>query len=140
MGWRILVNFIRQPMTKLKTHSDFHDLFLKYSFGLTTYHVFVIATDSWEEEDRVLGCRNISHLCGKFRLFSRGGSERRMKDYASGAGTAYPSGAPGFNPVFSGVRVTRPLVLCVCFVGLCLSICPFSFGHCAVCPSSIYGF
>ena len=100
MGWRILVNFIRQPMTKLKTHSDFHDLFLKYSFGLTTYHVFVIATDSWEEEDRVLGCRNISHLCGKFRLFSRGGSERRMKDYASGAGTAYPSGAPGFNPGF----------------------------------------
>ena len=25
---------------------------------------------------------------------------------ASGAGTAYPSGAPGFTPVFSGVRVT----------------------------------
>jgi hypothetical protein len=46
----------------------------------------------------------------------------------------------GSTPVFSGVRVTRPLVLCVCFVGLCLSICPFSFGHCAVCPSSIYGF
>jgi hypothetical protein len=33
----------------------------------------------------------------------------------SGAGTAYnyPSGAP---TVFSGVRVTRSLVLCVCFV------------------------
>jgi len=29
MGWRILVNFIRQPMLKIKTHSDFHDLFLK---------------------------------------------------------------------------------------------------------------
>jgi hypothetical protein len=28
MGWRILVNFIRQPMLKLKTHSDFYDLFL----------------------------------------------------------------------------------------------------------------
>jgi hypothetical protein len=26
---RILVNFIRQPMLKLKAHSGFHDLFLK---------------------------------------------------------------------------------------------------------------
>jgi hypothetical protein len=42
--------------------------------------------------------------------------------------------------VFSGVRVTRSLVLCVCFVDRCLSFCPFSFSHCAVCPSSIYGF
>jgi hypothetical protein len=42
--------------------------------------------------------------------------------------------------VFSGVRVTRSLVLCVCFVDRCLSFCTFSFGHCVVCPSSIYGF
>ena len=41
--------------------------------------------------------------------------------------------------VFSGVRVTRSLVLYVCFVGRCLSFCTFSFGHCGVC-SSIYGF
>ena len=33
-------------------------------------------------------------------------------------------------PVFSGVRVTRSLVLCICFVDRCLSFC----------PSSIYGF
>jgi hypothetical protein len=39
-----------------------------------------------------------------------------------------------------GVRVTRSLVLCVCYVDRCLSFCPFSFGHCVVCPSSIYGF
>ena len=39
-------------------------------------------------------------------------------------------------PVFSGVRVTRSLVLCVRFVYRCLS---FSFGHCVVC-SSIDGF
>ena len=32
---------------------------------------------------------------------------------------------------FSGVCVTRSLVLCVCFVDRCLS-CPFSFGHCVV--------
>jgi hypothetical protein len=29
-------------------------------------------------------------------------------------------------PVFSGVRVTRSLVLYVCFVDSCLSFCPFS--------------
>ena len=43
-------------------------------------------------------------------------------------------------PVFSGVRVTRSLVLYVCFVDRCLSFCTFSFGHCVVCSSSIYRF
>jgi hypothetical protein len=42
--------------------------------------------------------------------------------------------------VFSGVRVTQSLVLCVCFVDRCLSFCPFAFGHCVVCSSSIDGF
>jgi hypothetical protein len=42
--------------------------------------------------------------------------------------------------VFNGVRVTISLVLCVCFVDHCLSFCPFSFGHCVVCSSWIYGF
>ena len=40
-------------------------------------------------------------------------------------------------PVFSGVRVTRSLVLCVCFVDRYLSYFHFSFCHCVVC-SSIY--
>ena len=39
---------------------------------------------------------------------------------------------------FSGVHVTRSLVLCVCFVYRCLSFGPFSFGHCVVCSSLIY--
>ena len=43
-------------------------------------------------------------------------------------------------PVFSRVCVTRSLVLYVCFVDRCLSFCTFSFGHCVVCSSSIYGF
>jgi hypothetical protein len=43
-------------------------------------------------------------------------------------------------PVFSGVRVTRSLVLCVCFVDRYLSFSTFSFGHYVVCSSSIYGF
>jgi len=38
------------------------------------------------------------------------------------------------------VRVTRSLVLCVCFVDRCLFFCHFSFGHCVVCSSSINGF
>ena len=46
----------------------------------------------------------------------------------------------GSPPVVSGVRVTRSLVLYVCFVDRCLSLCTFSFGHYVVCSSSIYGF
>jgi hypothetical protein len=42
--------------------------------------------------------------------------------------------------VFTGVRVTRSLVLYVCFVDCGLSFCTYSFGHCVVCSSSIYGF
>jgi hypothetical protein len=39
-----------------------------------------------------------------------------------------PKGSP---PVF-----TWSLVLCICFVDRCLSICTFSFSHCVVCSSS----
>jgi hypothetical protein len=42
--------------------------------------------------------------------------------------------------VISEVRVTRSLVLCICFLDHCLFFCSFSFGHCVVCSSSIYGF
>jgi hypothetical protein len=43
-------------------------------------------------------------------------------------------------PVFSGVHVTRSLVLYLCFVDRCLSFCTLSFGHCVFFSSSIYGF
>jgi hypothetical protein len=56
----------------------------------------------------------------------------------SGAGTHYPSGAPAFTPGFSGVCVTRSLLLYVCFVDHCLSFYTFCFGHCVVCSSSVY--
>ena len=49
-----------------------------------------------------------------------------------------PPGHPSSPPVFSGVRVTGPLVFCVVFCRK-LSFCLFSFGDCIVCPS-IYGF
>ena len=38
-----------------------------------------------------------------------------MRSNSSGAGTTYPSGAPKFTPVFSGVHVTRSSVLYVLF-------------------------
>jgi hypothetical protein len=43
----------------------------------------------------------------------------------SGTGATYLSRAPEFTPVFTGVCVTRSLVLCVCFVDHCLSFCQF---------------
>jgi hypothetical protein len=36
--------------------------------------------------------------------------------------------------------IIRTVVLCVYFVDRCLAFCPFSFVHCVVCCSSIYGF
>jgi hypothetical protein len=50
-----------------------------------------------------------------------------MTGATSGAGTAYPSGAPEFTPGFSGDRITRSLALYVCFVDRCVSFCTFSF-------------
>ena len=44
-------------------------------------------------------------------------------------------GITHLKPVFIGVRVTRSLVLFLCFVDRCLSFCPFSCDHCVVCPS-----
>jgi hypothetical protein len=58
----------------------------------------------------------------------------------SEAGTDTLPGHLSSPLVVSGVRVTRSLVLCVCFINHCLSICTFSFGHCIVCSSSIYRF
>ena len=58
----------------------------------------------------------------------------------NGTGTTYPSEASEFTPVFSGVRVTRPLGLCEYFVDHCSSFCTFTFAHYVVCSSSIYGF
>ena len=43
----------------------------------------------------------------------------------SRAETVYPSVAPEFTPVLTGVRVTVDLVLCVFFVDRCLSFCTF---------------
>ena len=62
---------------------------------------------------------NKSHFCPCSK------TQVHMASKAFWAGIAYPSGAPEFTPIFSGVRVTRSLVLYVCFVGHCLSFCTF---------------
>jgi hypothetical protein len=71
---------------------------------------------------------------------NRRGGHKTITGATSEAGTAYPFGAPKLIPRFSGVRVTRSLVLYVCFVDRCLSFCPLSFDHYVVCSSTIYGF
>ena len=44
------------------------------------------------------------------------------------------------SPTMLPTIVTRSLVLCVCFANRCLFFFHFSFVHCVVCHSSIYGF
>ena len=62
-------------------------------------------------------------------------------DATSESGTGYLSGAPVFTPGLSGVCVTRSLVVCVMFCRSFFFLASFfSFGHCVVCPSSIYEF
>ena len=66
--------------------------------------------------------------CTEHTLYLPGVSQYSTTGATSGAGTGYPSG------------VHQSLDFCIMFLDRCLSFCPFSFGHCAVCPSSIYGF
>jgi hypothetical protein len=61
-----------------------------------------------------------------------------MTGPTSGAGTAFPSGALDFTPVFCEVRVAAEII--VFSVVFCLSFCPFSFDHFIVCLFLIYGF
>ena len=84
--------------------------------------------------------RKFYPVLSSFTTYYRICKKSNTTGVTSGAGTAYPSGAPEFTSCFSGVRVTRSLVLYVCFIDRCLSFCTFSFGHCVVCYSSLYGF
>ena len=58
MGWWILVNFIRQPMLKLKTHSGFHDLFLIYTLRAAAHCLLQRGVSP-----------NITHLLTVHRLY-----------------------------------------------------------------------
>ena len=58
-------------------------------------------------------CRKHFLLLSSFMAYHLVCSYTNTTGNTSGAGTAHPSGAPEFNPGFSGVRVTRSLALCV---------------------------
>ena len=60
-------------------------------------------------------------VLSSFMTYHRMCNQINTTGATSGAGTAYPAVAPRFTPGFSGVRVTRSLVLCVCFLDLSLS-------------------
>jgi hypothetical protein len=110
------------------------------------FESFTVATMTWLTvmEHLCHKWQRICSTCKHFTVLSSFMTYHMVCNYikttgaTSGAWTAYPSGAPEFTPVFSGVHVTRSLVLYVCFVDRCLSFCTFSFGHCVVCSSSIY--
>jgi hypothetical protein len=48
-----------------------------------------------------------------------------LPEHLSSPRFVYLSGAPEFTTVFSGVRITRSLVLYVCFVDRCLTVVLF---------------
>ena len=85
-------------------------------------------------------CRKHCPVLSSFMTYHRVCNQINTTGVTSGTGTVYPPRHLSSPPVFSGVRVTQSLVLCVCFVDRCLSFYTFSFGHCVVCSSSIYGF
>jgi hypothetical protein len=116
------------PDSYLNTFSIYSkDKIVLYSFGILN-----ITEDEEEFEDTKV----VIKICISKKTRQHNDQKKKYKR----AGTVNPSGAPAFTTDFSGVRVTRSLVLCVCFVDRCLSFCTFSFGHCVVWSSLIYRF
>ena len=70
-------------------------------------------------------CRNHNPVLSSFMIYHRVCNKINTTRVTCGAGTAYPSGAPAFTPGFSGVLVTRSLV--VLFIFLQIVVCPFVF-------------
>ena len=83
-------------------------------------------------------CRKQFLVLSSFMTYHQVCNYINMTGATSGAGTIRVHMCS--PPVFSGLCVTRSLVLCVCFIERCLSFCTFYFGHCGVCSSSIYEF
>ena len=74
------------------------------------------------------------------RELSQGCNKSNTTDATAGTGTAYPSGSSELTQVLSEVPIARSLDVCVIF-GRSLFVLPLflTFGHCIVCPSTIYG-
>ena len=104
-----------------RIYGQHHDLINRYGIsGIDKFHLSQTLPSSFPIHHQVC---NYSNTTGA----------------TSGEGTAYPSGATEFTPVFSGVLVTRSLVFYVLFLRLFFVLFVLFLSHCIVCPS-IYGF
>jgi hypothetical protein len=105
-----------------------HDLVDRYGISVTNDHGYVplVVSTSWSFPRSWLITGFVTRLTRHVSLM-----EQELLTLPEHLGSP---------PVFSGVCVTRSLFLYACFVDLCLSFCTFSFAHCFVCFSSIYGF
>ena len=105
------------------TSSHACQIFWSKSNCETIYHsVFLLEITVVKTMNNMNDCSARSYLYPRSRFNTTGTT--------SATGTAYPSGAPDFTPVFSGIRVNRYLALYVCFVYRCVSFYLFS---CVVC-------
>ena len=73
-------------------------------------------------------------VLSSFMAYHRVYSQISKTGSSSGAGTAYPSRAPEFIPVFSGVRITQSFVLCLCMFcrSLLVLLCFFFWPLCCL--------
>ena len=144
-------------------------------FCVETGHCFTVATMNWLSVTEHL-CNNWRRICStccihlpvlsSFRTCHRVCYQSNTTDATSGSGTATFPKHLNSLPMFSGVRVTRFLVLCVMLcrslfvlflLAIVLSVLRFTdsdypfgiftpffsflyFGYCIVCPFLIYGF
>ena len=78
-------------------------------------------------------CSEYNTVLSSFTTYQGVCNKSNTTGATSGAGTACPSGAPEFNPDFSGVRVARSLTFCIAFcrslfvLFSILSVCNLAF-------------
>jgi hypothetical protein len=107
--------FVKLMLSLRKFYGRHHDLIGRYRICVTNDHEY--ATLVVNTSLSFPRCSWHYWICNKINTTG----------VTSGAGTAHPSEASVFTPIFGEVRVTRSLVWYVCFVDRCLSFCPFSF-------------
>ena len=83
-------------------------------------------------------CPNHNRILSSFMAYHRVYNNSNTTSVTRGAGTAYPSGAPEFILGFKFRSCCSIFgFLCNVLWIIVLSLCPFSFGHCIVCPLSL---
>jgi hypothetical protein len=87
---------------------------------VTTFqqHLQSCTVNRYVTNDHGYVCRNHIPILSSFMTYHRVCNKSNTTGAMCDAGTAYPSGASEFTPVFSGVRVARSLVVCVVFCRL----------------------